>query len=730
MKDWFDYKTMNFRDFLFYNLQKMFRLIKKFKAFFIIFLLIFFFASVYWQYVEEKAVVPEISFYDVLENSTLVVLGEYPDKPPTFKVRVFRLFLFIIGILLFGYIVGSVSSVLVVERMLTEKISTKFKGHIVICNWNKNGDQVLSQISKICQKDIQVAILSSHCSKDIENQSRKNLLITVYNNLDPTHYQDLEKINITEATAVILLTDEGCENPDGKNVLIALAIKCIEESNNKNVFNCVYKIIKKDIIDELSDDDKSTLHNAETLNKICLNTECECNDLKRKSIIGNISNNLSEVGKNLVQKSFEANDKKITKKVLNFMDIHVVAEISNLNMTEHLNQAGADEAISNNVLISGILAQTSIFQGIAEIYKRLLNYSDSTNEIYFIKDFSEEFKNADSFIELSQMVSLSTDKKENPVLLLGIKNDTNIVLNPKKSAFVPVIKGADELIVMAYKEVKKLTFNEGVTNKNSNINKHFQTIFCGEKSNETSTDECIIICNWNKHGKRIVNEIQKMNPKIKIIAPNCDYSAKEKKNSVEIENKNPTKTLLKNVLASQPVKSVLLLANQKSSNPDAENALIALAINQIDKNIRITAELTDPKMKHNLLKAGVDEIVCNHTFIGGMIAQTALNKGMSHVYNRLLECNNKSNEIYFISEFPNEFTKIESFAELAEEVAIGAPEELPLILIGIKYAGYDKNKSILLNPQKQEFKPITKDDQLIVMSYRKIQKITADKSMI
>lgn len=137
-------------------------------------------------------------------------------------------------------------------------------------------------------------------------------------------------------------------------------------------------------------------------------------------------------------------------------DIHVIAELSNPDFEKHLKDAGADEIICNIDYSSGIIAQSAVFGNMSEIYQRLLSYSDNTNEIYFIEqDKVSRHPNSlikKSFGEVAQI--LNRDRKQNPIILLGIKRGDQIFLNPKRKKIPNGIEIGDKLIVLSYSQVQ------------------------------------------------------------------------------------------------------------------------------------------------------------------------------------------------------------------------------------------------------------------------------------
>lgn len=146
----------------------------------------------------------------------------------------------------------------------------------------------------------------------------------------------------------------------------------------------------------------------------------------------------------------------------------------------------------------------------------------------------------------------------------------------------------------------------------------------------------IAICNWNVRCDRIIKEIH--NPEAEpeteiIVVVEKKVNEAELRKSKEYEKVyfiegDPT---LHSVLKSARVhlaKSVIILADDESPDPDAKSALIALAITKLEKDLprkpHMVAEILNHRKIPHLLDAGVDEYVCAVDYGLGILAQSAL----------------------------------------------------------------------------------------------------------
>jgi voltage-gated potassium channel len=170
--------------------------------------------------------------WESLENAIITLMGEYPDKPKTIVGRIVQLLLLVFSTFAFGAIVGKVSSFFVTRALQQENAVKQFNDHIIICNWNDKAPAIVNQLLEANQevpKDIVVISASVvEDQEDFENQAHVHFI-----QADPTHHATLEKFQATQAKSVILLADEASEGPDEKNALIALAVKHLEESPDR-----------------------------------------------------------------------------------------------------------------------------------------------------------------------------------------------------------------------------------------------------------------------------------------------------------------------------------------------------------------------------------------------------------------------------------------------------------------------------------------------------------------
>ncbi|MEA3450573.1 MAG: NAD-binding protein [Bacteroidota bacterium] len=202
---------------------------------------------IYCAYHYEQQVKPNIRFFDVIENSIIILMGEYPDKPVSTESRIIQLILLIFGTLLFGAIIGKVSSLFVLKS-LKERNMSNLQNHFIICNWNKKAKSIIEQLQK-ANKNSNSKIIVISTSEIEKNPDLDNV---IYANDDPTYHSILRKYNASTAKSIILLADENTYSPDEKNALIALAIKYLEGEKKQDI-RVIAELINPDLKKHLKD---------------------------------------------------------------------------------------------------------------------------------------------------------------------------------------------------------------------------------------------------------------------------------------------------------------------------------------------------------------------------------------------------------------------------------------------------------------------------------------------
>lgn len=244
----------------------------------------------------------------------------------------------------------------------------------------------------------------------------------------------------------------------------------------------------------------------------------------------------------------------------------------------------------------------------------------------------------------------------------------------------------------------------------------------------------IILCNWNGKAASIIQQLLESNhgEPLDIVVVSASEVV-DARNFHHFENvhfiqSDPTHHLTLQDLQAFQAKAIILLADEESSGPDEKNALIALAVKHLEqtpgreKDIHVIAELVNLDRRRHLQEAGVDEVVSARDYSSGIIAQSAIFRNMSVVYQQLLTYSDDSNEFYFIQpgNYPSELLG-KRFPELGSWISDYSSKHPnnPLLLLGVKRG----NGQILLNPKPSHFDHLEEEDSLIVMAFRNIERI-------
>lgn len=244
-------------------------------------------------------------------------------------------------------------------------------------------------------------------------------------------------------------------------------------------------------------------------------------------------------------------------------------------------------------------------------------------------------------------------------------------------------------------------------------------------------DRHILICNWNSGGDRVIKELHASEsfPETEIlIITQSEVNEEELRTAKEYEKVyfvkgNPTFSDALHSARIHLARSVIILANPNASDPDAESALIALAISKLtqknEHKPHIVAEAVNHRKIEHLKNAGVDEVVCATDFGLGIIAQSAVYSKLTDIYQELLS-HSSGNEFYIIKDKGvSEAICGKKFENVAKAFLNFRNTDNPLILVGIK-----RDNSIVLNPRaghktERKFATFKERDSLIVMSFIK-----------
>jgi TRAP transporter TAXI family solute receptor len=219
-----------------------------------------------------------------------------------------------------------------------------------------------------------------------------------------------------------------------------------------------------------------------------------------------------------------------------------------------------------------------------------------------------------------------------------------------------------------------------------------------------------VIANWNDKGPGIIEALRSSDLEekhgITIISESTKLASLiEKYESVLHIHGSPLDQILLEKANIENAKSIIILAKEKSSNiADAETIMLILRIRKCCKNVPIVADIIDPKKVDLATFAGDQdsgsvEIISSQNLGQKLLAQAAINPGLSKVYEDLLTFHNidkeqeEDQEIYRC-DIPTKFRN-RSFNELLQYASELRNKGINIIPIAIS-----KKDKIMVNPTK------------------------------
>jgi voltage-gated potassium channel len=288
-------------------------------------------------------------------------------EPQTTAGRIVVTIILVLSLGVVGIFTGTVASIFVERKIGGRRFMPpkKMKDHIVICNWNKKGMNIIRELRAKALKEMKpIVVISTEI--DVETFPELDELEDFRNVFlikgEPTNEVNLTRANIQHCFSCIILSQTSAgEYADAQSILISMTIK-----------------------------------------HLC-----------------------SEMG---------------CKKV------HVVTEAIDPKNFNHMMKAGCDEIVSSGDFALRIISQSALTPGLSEVYSNLVTVSEETNEIYQLPVPPQYY--GKSFEELGIDILRKREKK-NPAILIGVKSDNKIMLNPKRERFASFKEG-DEIFLVSF----------------------------------------------------------------------------------------------------------------------------------------------------------------------------------------------------------------------------------------------------------------------------------------
>ncbi len=204
-------------------------------------------------------------FWWAIVTMTTVGYGDF--TPATITGRLFAVVVMFAGISLTALLTATISSIFVARKIREDKGLEKLdlSEHIILCGWNKTGEQIVDSIQNLAGSKQHQLVLINDLGEDEINRlkSRYNKITLYFVAGDFTSETILDRANLKEADTVMIIPNQTSEdvssNPDEKTIFATLTIKAMSPNirvvaylnNRENLTH-----IKRANVDEvvLSDD--------------------------------------------------------------------------------------------------------------------------------------------------------------------------------------------------------------------------------------------------------------------------------------------------------------------------------------------------------------------------------------------------------------------------------------------------------------------------------------------
>lgn len=208
----------------------------------------------------------------------------------------------------------------------------------------------------------------------------------------------------------------------------------------------------------------------------------------------------------------------------------------------------------------------------------------------------------------------------------------------------------------------------------------------------------VIVLGWDKKLETAIKELLSEDKQVVLVADVEDIPL-EHQNLVFIRGDPADDENLKRA-SVEKAKFALI-----SGKNDTETLLIAIAVENLNSEVKTTCIVSDPKVIQALEKVGVDQVLSTDEFFGLVLSRSVHVPRISILLNEMMST--KGMDVYQ-----------EKIGELQDKTFIEAVNDLKKNQEAIA-VGIVRNGKVLLNPSKEEkLKP---DDQLLYVAKRKLK---------
>ncbi len=151
---------------------------------------------------------------------------------------------------------------------------------------------------------------------------------------------------------------------------------------------------------------------------------------------------------------------------------------------------------------------------------------------------------------------------------------------------------------------------------------------------KVETKNHILVCGWNNRGRFVMSRLKaELAGKRTFVILLCDQEESPLSDeSIFFLRGNPVSQADLQRANAAEAKVIILLADESkggnSSDVDARTVLTAIVVHEMNPEAKMTAEVLEPENIHHLELAGVGEILDSNSFLGNLIARSALHYGV------------------------------------------------------------------------------------------------------
>jgi len=223
---------------------------------------------------------------------TIYMLSGFEDRyPVTWPGRVISILIFILSVFFFGAVAGRFAAAFLRREEI--KMPSDVNNHIVICNWNERGKQIVAELRHPEGKpNAEIIIIDDKLLNEEELLKTTSFRKIHCIHKDPSRHGTLRTARVKSADTIIILSDDQTPDPDAKSAMIILAL--LRECKNE----------KPHIITEVANSENSQHLKDAGANETICTTDVGIGILAHCAV----NKQLSDVYKDLLTYTFEGNE--------------------------------------------------------------------------------------------------------------------------------------------------------------------------------------------------------------------------------------------------------------------------------------------------------------------------------------------------------------------------------------------------------------------------------------